>query len=63
MKRYPRVELERIIADCMLFGCIPLRIHEWLKALVDQANAAFEAERRAERAETALGQLYAEGVR
>lgn len=56
---YTIAELEAKIAEWMLLGCIPLDGHEYLKALVDRANSAEDAQRRYEQA---MGRMMAGAV-
>jgi hypothetical protein len=47
------------VADCKYLDAIPTRYRDWFAALVDQANAAEEAQRRYERA---LGRMLGGAV-
>lgn len=48
----PRDVLERV-GTCVHLQTIPLRLAKWFTRLTEQANSAYEANRRAERAENA----------
>ena len=62
MQRYDLRIVLSWVADCQLIDAIPTLMVARFRALVDQANSAWEAERRAERAEQQLGRYIAEGV-
>ena len=64
MRRYTVTEVEAWVVDAHLVGgIVTTDTHRRVVALVEQANAAWESERRAERAEAALAQeVYRAGV-
>ena len=57
MQRYDLRAVLGWVVDCELMKCVPTEYRDRFAALVDQANSAYESERRAERAEGELGRV------